>query len=577
MNDFIELRHFITLFWRRWPIILLAAILGAGLAFGISQELSPVYRATATLLVGQPIRASNLRSQELQTSQQLALTYAEIGRRQPVLQGTVDALDLDISWQQLKEQIRFRRVEGTQLLDVVVERGSPSEAQRIADEVARQLILLSPSGSQGEDGEGTGQFIEQRLDSLQERIESGQSRSAELERAITNADTTEEMRNLQDELDTLEGLVTEWESTYAQLRTLVEGEQATNKLEVMVPAQVDPNPVWPRVRLNTILGGVMGLLLVMGLIVWRDYWDETLQSADDLGQIVGLISLGAVSKIKGRKYQDKLINSLPPFAPTSEAYRIIRSNIRFASKDKRCKTILVTSATFGEGKSLTVANLGIAMARAGLETIIVDADLRRPAQHKIFDVGNEVGLTDLLRTEELEFDDRFYETGVELLHLLPSGTIPDNPSELLGFGYGELLLAGLAELVDVVIVDSPPVLSVADAALLSNQVDGVVVVIESGRTTRRVARQTISALQRAGADVLGAVINRASRRTGAGYYHYYPAASADPSQQTADARWWRPPFLKKASTDTAGRARTNTNGRYPVESMVDSEDTPSAR
>lgn len=574
MNDFVELRQFLVIFLNRWPIILLGAVLGAALAFGISQQLSPVYESTTSLLVGQPIQAANVDSRDIQTSEKLALTYSEIGRRQPVLQATVETLDLDMTWQQLRRRVRFSPVEGTQLLDVTVESGSAAEAQVTADEIARQLILLSSAPLQNGEAEGTVEFVRERIESLRQRIESGQARIAELESDAATAETVDEMRSIQNDIDTLEGLITEWESSYAQLLTLVEGEQATNYLEVVDPAHVNPNPVWPKVKLNTVMGGMVGLVLAMGLVLWRHYWDETVQSTGDLRHVLGLTPLGAVAQIKGKRHQDKLITSLKPFSPTSEAYRIIRSNIRFMSEEKPCKVILVTSATFGEGKSLTVANLGIAMAQAGLETIIVDADLRRPAQHKVFEIENETGLTELIRSEELEFDDRFNGTGVDSLHLLSSGTIPPNPSELLASGYTELLLEGLAELADVVIVDGPPLLRVADAAVLSNQVDGVVLVIEAGRTGRGLVRQTISVLQQAGANLLGAVLNRASPKTDGGYYHYYPAAVEDSTGEATRDRWWRPPFLKKAPAETTRKAATN--GRYSTEAMADNEDSPSA-
>ena len=143
MNEFVELRYLLTLLLRRWPVILIGALLGAGLSLGISQQMSPVYRATATLLVGQPIQATNVDSRDIQTSEQLAFTYAEIGRRQSALQRAIDTLDLDMTWRQLQERVRFRPVEGTQLLDVIVEAGSREEARRTADELARQLVLLS--------------------------------------------------------------------------------------------------------------------------------------------------------------------------------------------------------------------------------------------------------------------------------------------------------------------------------------------------------------------------------------------------------------------------------------------------
>ena len=558
MNEFVELRYLLTLLLKRWPVILLGALLGAGLSLGISQQMSPVYEATATLLVGQPIQAPNVDSRDIQTSEQLAFTYAEIGRRQSVLQRAVEALDLDITWRQLQERVRFRPVEGTQLLDVIVEAGSREEARRTADELARQLILLSSVSEQDEASDETSQFIRQRLESLRERIATGQARVSELEAALASETAVDEMGRIQDELDDLERLITDWESSYAQLLALVDGGQSASLLEVIEPAHVELSPVWPRINLNILLGTVLGVLLATGIIVWRDYWDESLRSVDDLGHDLGLPPLGTVSKIKGRHYHDKLITSLAPFSPASEAYRMIRSSIRFICEESPCRTILVTSGTFGEGKSLTVANLGLVMAQAGHKTIIVDADLRRPVQHRIFGVTNEGGLTELLRTQAFDFEEQIQETGTESLSLLTSGASTANPSELLSSDYTELLLSALAEDADTVILDGPPVLSATDAALLASLVDGVVVVVESGRTEWQALGRTVTILQQAGANLLGAVLNRVSHKSGAYYYQSYHPDEQGDDGRSGRSSWWRLPIRTTRASN--GTSETIGNG-----------------
>jgi capsular exopolysaccharide synthesis family protein len=540
-----ELRQYMAIVIRWWWLTILLTLTAGVTSYAVSQRLVPVYEATTTLIVGQSIQATELNTGDILTSQQLAQTYADIAQRQPVLQGTIETLSLNDTWRELKKRVTVRSVQGTQLLEIAVEANSPEEAQVTADEIARQLILLSPTALQNQEKDENQRFVRQRLEDLQAKIEAGQARVKELEAAMAGSLSAQEVRELQGEINTLESLIANWEDTHTQLLIFIESKRSPNYLAVIEPAQADPDPVRPQTLRNTALAGVVGFLLALGLIFLLEYLDDTLKSADDLSQSLGLTSLGAISQIKGKRYQDRLIASQDPFAPASEAYRMIRSNIQFMSIDQPVKSIMVTSATPGEGKSFTVANLGIAMAQAGLKTIIVDTDLRRPVQHQVFTVPNLEGLTDLLRSPELEVNSHLKHTRFENLQVITCGTLPPNPSEVLGSQRMGQLLAGLNEMADVVIYDSPPAVSVTDAAVLSRRVDGVVLVIEAGQTRRDVARQAIMNLQQAGAHILGGVLNRASyKRGGYYYYHYYSSKRRKPGGQPAQRLWGWLPFVK---------------------------------
>jgi len=255
-----------------------------------------------------------------------------------------------------------------------------------------------------------------------------------------------------------------------------------------------------------------------------EYLDDTLKLPDDLSQSLGLATLGTVSRIKGKGYPEKSIADQDPFSPVSEAYRMIRTNIQFMTMDRPAKSIMVTSAVSGEGKSITAANLGIVMAQAGLKTVIVDADLRWPVQHLIFKVPHTRGLTDLLRSSQFDITSHLKPTGIENLQLLTCGALPPDPSELLGSERMGQLLAILNERVDVAIFDTPPLLAVADAAILSRRADGVVLVIEAGQTRREIARQAIANLTQSRANLLGGVLNRVRYTQGGDYYHHHYAS-----------------------------------------------------
>lgn len=588
MSEFIELRQIVSILRKRWHFLVLGALLGALVGYGISRQLSPAYRASITLIVGQPIQAARIDTRDIEIGEQLAATYAEIGERQPVLQRTVEALELDMTWQTLRDLVRITPIAGTQLLEVTVEAGSPAEARSIADEVARQLMLLSATEASEETeaadpeaetpaaGSETSQFLEERLISLQIRIENGQRRVESLEEAMAGATVVSEIRNLQNEIDALEGLISGWENNYLQLLNLLEndqvGGQGTNYVNAIGTAQADLNPIRPQITINTLLGSVVGLMLALGAIALHEYADDTIKSTGELGQVLAVTALGAVSRMRGKRYQEQLISTLHPFSAAAETYRIIRSKIMFVLDDKPPGLILVTSATFGEGKSITAANLGISMAQAGLETLIVDADLRRPVQHKIFGVDGDQGLSNLLLAQEPDIESYLQDTGIDGLRLLPSGKLPHtrlnpdetgalpesgpNPSELLSTSYSEMLLASLVEIERMsqldsgdklpggiaVIVDGPPVLSTADAAILANQVDGVVLVVDSDRTSRVLAREALDVLDQAGATTLGAILNRASPRLEPDGGDYFPEHSRSRKEGTVtsngNGQWW---------------------------------------
>jgi len=214
-----------------------------------------------------------------------------------------------------------------------------------------------------------------------------------------------------------------------------------------------------------------------------------------------------------------LITSSKPKSPIAEAYRTLRTNIHFSGLDNPYKTIMVTSAGPGEGKSTTLANLGVAMAQAGKQVLLVDCDLRKPVQHKIFEVPNNKGVTNVL-VEQLRPDDIIHPTMMENLFLLSSGPIPPNPSELLSSERMKNLVEGLKKQYDAVLFDAPPALAVTDAALLSSRVDGVILVLKSGAAKIDMAQQAKEQIEKANGKFIGSVLYGVSY-SGEDYHYYY--------------------------------------------------------
>jgi capsular exopolysaccharide synthesis family protein len=326
---------------------------------------------------------------------------------------------------------------------------------------------------------------------------------------------------LQVEKNTLDGLLTDWGKTYVELLALVEPSKKSNDLSVVESAQANNRPIRPRVLLNTILAGCLGLVLALGLAILWGYLDNTFKLADDLYQSEELNILGVIGIIKGHNSSEKLLTHMEIFSPVIESYRRARSKIRLTFIERSMKTILLTSPMQGEGKSITAANLGISLAQGGLKTILVDADLRRPVLHDIFQLENEPGLGDLLNTREIKLDRYLQETKVSGLWLLDSGEALQDPAERFGSGRMSQIIRGLEKLADVVIIDSPPALLVADAMVLSNQVDGVILVIQSEKSKWSAIRQTLYDFQETRANYLGSIINNVPKSNALAIYKKY--------------------------------------------------------
>ena len=216
---------------------------------------------------------------------------------------------------------------------------------------------------------------------------------------------------------------------------------------------------------------------------------------------------------------DLLVTLSDPRSPISEAYRTLRTNLQFVSLDKPLRTILVTSAGPDEGKSTLIANLAIAMAQGERKVILVDCDLRRPSLHKLCGLGSREGLTSMMVAEGGSAEPPLQETGVPGLTLLASGPLPPSPSDLLGSRRMDAVLTTLKERADVVLLDSPPVVAVSDAAVLATKVDGVLLVVSAGHTRREGVQAAKAKLEKVNANLLGAVLTNATMDTSLSRYY----------------------------------------------------------
>ena len=242
---------------------------------------------------------------------------------------------------------------------------------------------------------------------------------------------------------------------------------------------------------------------------------------------------------ESRKLTRHLITRENPKSPVSEAYRSLRTSITYASADKQVKSILVSSSGPGEGKTTTVANLAITFANLGKRTLLIDTDLRRPVVHKVFNCSRDNGITSYLSGIEKDFNNIIQETTIDNLFVVTSGIIPPNPSELIGSKRMADLIKKLEGEWDMVLFDSPPLVAVTDATMISKEIDQIIMVVKSGHTDKKAFNHTVSSLRNVNAPLGGIILNAVTNKNSYGsyyyyyqYYHYY-GADNDSNQNTA--------------------------------------------
>ena len=505
---------------RVWFWFLVASVLlAASTAFLVSGAMPRIYDAQNTLLVGQSLTAANPNSDQLLAAQRLSQTYAAVVTTRPLAQRVIDLLGLEMTADDLLKEVRADVPASSALIYITASDTDPVRAANIANAFADELIAESPA-IQGQQANLQKQ-IQANLDSTQAEITQTQGQVDELS-AITYRTAAQDQ-----ELEALQVRLVSLRATYAALMPNL-NSNSSNLLTVVEPAVVPTAPSSPRTLLNVFLAAVLGLLAAAGIAFLVEYLDDSIASSDVVEEVTGLPTLGVVPVMKGdpkRSEIYRLETLLNPRSPASETYRALRTNIEFASVDAPLTTLMVTSALPQEGKTTTAGNLAIVFAQGGSRVLLVDADLRKPGVHTLFGLPNQHGLTTLFRDEAATVTEVAAETELDNLRVVTSGPLPPNPAELLGSKRWLAILERLKAEADLVIVDSPPLQAVTDAALLAAVVDGTLLVIRAKRTRRGAVRQAREALARSGGNILGVAMNRLKKHEyDQNYYSYYSAS-----------------------------------------------------
>lgn len=514
-----EIKRYAALTWRWAWLIVIGVIVSGGAAFLVSQNTTPVYSASARFLIDQaPGGNANNEYAQILLETQLAQTYVQIMETNSILEETISRLQLPYDVNELARMVTVSAPQETQILVISVEDTDSQRAANIANMMG-QVFVEQNQERQNQRYAAPISNLETLLQDFADEIANFETQIGEL----GTGDLSVEDQVLLSRLETQRNEARiRYTDTFNRLNELQVAQiQGTNNVQPIEPAIATPFPIRPRTLNNTLLASIVGGMLALGIIFLIEYLDDTVKSPDQVQNDTGLSTLGAIAHIKAENPSERLIAHIRPRDPISEAYRVVRTNLSFSAIDKDLQDILITSSSPGEGKSTTVANLGTVMAQMGKQVIVVDADLRRPVQHKIFGLPNNQGLTTALLDQQTPIVDHIQASKIPGLRIMVSGPIPPNPAELLNSQRMAQVMEALRQAADIVIFDTPPALTVADASIIAPQVDGCILVVETGKTRRDTFIQAAQRLQTSGANLFGALLNRLKPGRSGYYYDYY--------------------------------------------------------
>jgi len=300
--------------------------------------------------------------------------------------------------------------------------------------------------------------------------------------------------------------------------TELSGELQFNNARILDGAEVPRAPIWPRVQFNLALALLMGGVVALGLATALEYLNPRITKPEQVAETLGLPLLGIAPHVAAMKRGELNINRLPP--AFREAIRSIRTSLLLSGAAPVPRTLAVTSTTAGEGKTAVASSLGVSLANAGRRVLLVDADMRRPQVHRIFNVAQSPGLSDIM-AGEAKPSEALVESTVKGLFVLPAGTHGAGEPDLLESGRLTALIQGLSQVFDVVLLDCPPVMALADASIVANAATGVLFVVGSGITSREAAQAAVDRISSVQGALVGVVLNKAKLDDMAGYHNPY--------------------------------------------------------
>ena len=511
----IDLRQYLALFRQWWWLVVLVMALAGGAAYAVSSQMTPIYRATTTLLINQAPSSQATDYTTIVTSERIASTYAEMLTTRSVLEETLARMGVNMSPGQIAGMISVSPVSDTQLMRVSVTGPDPQFDAALANMLVTtfsEYIMETQS-----------QRFAASLQSLKTQIDDMELQMSQTQKSVDASLDQDEKDRLESRLDQYKQIHSSLLMSYESVR--MTQAQTSSTLVQIESALVPGYPIGPKTMQNTLLAVVVGGMLAVGGILAFDALDDTIKTPDEITRKLKLPVMGAIERFDEPE-DGRLVTRVQPRSPVAESFRALRTNVQYASVDRPLRTLLITSPAPSEGKTTVIANLAAVMAQGGRQVTVVDADLHRPRIHSVFQISQRPGLSALFIDEvKLHLNGSRQPTGIDRLGILTSGELPPNPSELLGSNRMRLIINTLLEQSERVLIDTPPVLSVTDAVVLAPLVDGVLVVVRTGQTKMAALKTTIERLRYVGGNVVGVVLNGIDYRSARyGYYyknHYY--------------------------------------------------------
>lgn len=502
--------------WRRkWIIAITVGVALVATYIG-SRMIQPVYQATTKLRVSSAGGSLVYINPDTVYDERVMATYAEIGTSSLILDQLRDEMNLNTL-----PAIDVTVVANTQLVQIAVENHNPIMAADIANKLSDLLIEYSHTNN-SESGTAAIEILANQLDEAKFELDQAQ---AEYDALVS--------RNGNDaEITKANSALTVRSQIYAQLldrynEAVATGAMRSTSLSVIEPASVPRVPIRPDINQNLLLGGVLGLLGGMGVAFFVDRADTTLHSVQRIESLIGLPILGQVPLAR----RSGLLGFLDADAKFlhPEAFRRLRSNLLNVMRKEGLRTILVASALPGEGKSTMVANLAMSLAEARRRVLVIDGDLHHPTMHLAFGLANTVGLTSVLKGET-DFDQAIQQTVTPGVLVLTSGPPTPEPNALLSTVLMSYAIDQASYKYDVVLLDSPAFLAVADTTSLASIVSGVIIVASQGQAKEETVLSMRQELAKIGAHPIGVVANRVSHDFVSQYSRHYLAVSSEDAE-----------------------------------------------
>ena len=493
-TDVTRLSDHVAILRRQWRIAVVMMILGAAAGFGLSMRQETVYGAESRLLL-EPTTTESTSGRMDPTE---VSTLAQLVESARIADRVIEELNLDVSAENLLDSVTVTTVEQTRVVTINALRPTAQEAADVANSFASQYIDYQVDAAADVAFETTNLLIK-------ERAAVGEELSQV--RAEAEGATGTELDDLNARIDTLVArqaeLITEIAlTTGTEVRPRAAGV-------VLRDATVPKTPAEPKPPRAAMLGGVIGLILGAVLGYGRDRLDDRIRDETRLKALLGEVPILGRIPLDSRRQPARPVALVEPRSPVSEAFRALNTNLRFlaaARAQQRTgdvgEILVVTSALPSEGKTTVAGNLAVTAARTGLRVLLVDADLRKPSISQQFGVETPRGLAHLLAGQKLKVR---VDTAEPNLRIVGAGTVPPNPAELLASPRAATIWQQLRQQADLVIVDTPPVLSVADALEITHHADWVLLTVRSRQSREHQLLGALERLQRVGSPITGVV------------------------------------------------------------------------